>query len=61
NRAMAGLFLLLVVASVVAPVVEGVALNPPDTILHAASALLTGFLGFVATREPAAQRSSQLR
>lgn len=46
NRIMAGVFILLVVASVIAPIVEGVTINPPDTILHLASALLTAFLGF---------------
>ncbi len=50
NRLMAGVFLVLVVASVIAPIVEGVAINPPDTVLHLASALLTGYLGFVAAR-----------
>jgi Domain of unknown function (DUF4383) len=50
NRALAGVFALLVVASFVAPIVEGVALNPPDTLLHLASALVTGYLGFMAER-----------
>jgi hypothetical protein len=50
NRIMAAVFLLLTVASFIAPLVEGVNLNSPDTILHLASALLTGFLGFVAPR-----------
>ncbi len=34
-------FLVLTVASFIAPLVEGVNLNPPDTLLHLASALLT--------------------
>ena len=51
NKAMSVVFLLLVVASIVAPIVEGVAINPPDTVLHLASALLTGYLGFVAARQ----------
>ena len=46
NRIMAAVFLVLTVASFIAPLVEGVNLNPPDTILHLVSALLTGFLGF---------------
>ncbi len=50
NKAMAVVFLVLTVASFIAPLVEGVNLNPPDTILHLASALLTGFLGFGAAR-----------
>lgn len=57
NRTMTGVFALLVVASVIAPIVEGVAINPPDTVLHLASALVTGYLGFVATREPALGRA----
>ncbi len=56
DRLMAAVFLILVVASVIAPIVEGVAINPPDTVLHLASALLTGYLGFVATRQTAASR-----
>ena len=50
NKVMAVVFLLLTVASFIAPLVEGVNLNPPDTILHLASTLLTGFLGFGAAR-----------
>src|SRR3712207_6518812 len=42
NRIMAAVFLVLTVASFIAPLVEGVNLNPPDTILHLASAALTG-------------------
>lgn len=57
NRAMAAVFALLVVASIIAPIVEGVAINPPDTILHALSALVAGYLGFVATREPVASHA----
>ncbi len=57
NRAMAVVFLVLVVASVIAPIVEGVAINPPDTALHLASALLTGYLGFVAARQLSASRA----
>ncbi len=56
DRLMAGVFLVLVVASVIAPIVEGVAINPPDTVLHLASALLTGYLGFVAGRPAAVGR-----
>lgn len=57
NKGMAAVFLVLVVGSVIAPIVEGVAINPPDTILHFASALLTGYLGFVAPRQSAASLS----
>ncbi len=48
NRQMAGVFLLMTIASFIAPLVEGVAINPPDTALHIASTLLTAYLGFVA-------------
>ncbi len=60
NKVVAGVFLLLVVASIIAPIVEGVAINPPDTALHLASALLTGYLGFVAPRGTAGQVGSRL-
>ena len=56
NRLMAAVFLVLVVASVIAPIVEGVAINPPDTVLHLASALLTGYLGFAAARQVSTDR-----
>jgi len=48
NKAIAVVFAVLVVASFVAPIVEQLPLNPPDTILHLASAALTAYLGFVA-------------
>lgn len=48
NKAMAVVFAILVVGSFIAPIVEQVPLNPPDTALHLASLLLTGYLGFVA-------------
>ncbi|MFC4425950.1 DUF4383 domain-containing protein [Deinococcus navajonensis] len=54
NRYMAGVFLLLFVGSFIAPVVEGVSLNPPDSVLHLASAMLTGYLGFQRNRVLAA-------
>ena len=49
---------LALASATVAPVqIEGVAINPPDTILHFASALLTGYLGFAASRQSAARTS----
>jgi hypothetical protein len=48
NKFMAVVFALLVPASLIAPIAEGVAINPPDTVLHLASALLTAYLGFTA-------------
>jgi hypothetical protein len=41
-------FAVLVVGSFVAPIVEQVPLNPPDTALHLVSALITGYYGFMA-------------
>jgi hypothetical protein len=48
NKSMAVVFALLVPVSLIAPIAEGVAINLPDTVLHFASALLTGYLGFTA-------------
>jgi len=39
---------VLVVASFVAPIVEQLPLNPPDTVLRLVSMVLTGYIGFVA-------------
>ena len=50
NKAMAVVFAALVVVSVIAPIAEGVAINPPDTVLHLLSALVTGYVGFMAPR-----------
>ena len=49
---MAGVFAFLVVASVIAPIAEGVAINPADTGLHLVSALALAYLAF-AGHEPA--------
>lgn len=57
NKVMAAVFLVLVVGSVIAPIVEGVAINPPDTILHFVSALLTAYLGFMAAGKTFAGRA----
>jgi hypothetical protein len=48
NKAMAAVFAVLVVASFIAPIIEQLPLNPPDTILHVASAAITAYLGFFA-------------
>ena len=50
NRGLAVVFAVLVIGSLVAPIVEGVAINPPDTGLHLVSLLVTGAVGFMATR-----------
>ena len=60
NRIMAVVFLVLVVASVIAPIVEGVNLNPADTVLHLVSALLTGFLAYAAGRSTSRSVSTGL-
>ena len=47
NKAMAVVFGVLVIASFVAPILEQLPLNPPDTVLHLASAAITAYLGFL--------------
>lgn len=51
NRVLAVVFALLGVASFFLPGFEGLPLNPADTVLHFASAALTGYLGFAAPRQ----------
>jgi hypothetical protein len=46
SRTLAGVFAFLVVASLIAPIAEGVAINLPDTGLHLISALVLGYLAF---------------
>ncbi len=48
NKVMAVVFILLVPVSLIAPIAEGVSINLADTLLHLVSALLTGYLGFIA-------------
>ena len=48
NKAMAVVFGVLVIASFIAPIIEQLPLNPPDTILHLVSAAITAYLGFAA-------------
>jgi hypothetical protein len=50
NRVLAVVFAILVVGSLVAPIVEGVAINPPDTGLHLVSLLVTAAVGFMPPR-----------
>lgn len=50
SRGLAVVFAILVVGSLVAPIVEGVAINAPDTALHLASLLVTAAVGFMAAR-----------
>jgi hypothetical protein len=47
GKALALVFAALVVVSFVAPIAEGVAINLPDTLLHLASALVSGYVGFL--------------
>ena len=54
NKVMAVVFVLLVVASFIAPIVEQLPLNPADSILHAVSAIITGYFGFMSNRRVAA-------
>ncbi len=59
SRTLAGVFAFLVVASLIAPVAEGVAINLPDTGLHLVSAILLGYLAFwTPADEPAGTRAS---
>src|SRR5438067_8690523 len=51
GRVLAVVFAVLVVGSVIAPIVEGVAINPPDTGLHLASLLVTAAVGFMVTAQ----------
>src|SRR5688500_10905491 len=48
NKPMAVVFGVLVIAGVVAPIVELLPINPPRSILHLARAPLTAYLGFFA-------------
>ena len=50
GRVLAVVFAVLVVGSVIAPIVEGVAINPPDTGLHLASLLVTAAIGWLGAR-----------
>jgi Domain of unknown function (DUF4383) len=54
NRGLAVVFAVLVIGSVIAPIVEGVAINPPDTGLHLASLLVTACIGFLTPRRQTA-------
>ena len=54
NKGLAAVFAILVVGSLIAPIVEGVAINPPDTGLHLASLLVTAAVGFMASRRSTA-------
>jgi hypothetical protein len=49
TKTLAVVFLLLVGASFVAPWAEGIAINLPDTVLHAGTALV---FGYFATKVP---------
>jgi Domain of unknown function (DUF4383) len=53
NKGLAAVFAILVIGSLVAPIVEGVAINPPDTGLHLASLLVTAGIGFMVSSERA--------
>jgi len=50
NRVLAVVFAVLVIGSLIAPIVEGVAINPPDTGLHLVSLLVTAAIGFMSPR-----------
>jgi Domain of unknown function (DUF4383) len=50
GRVLAVVFAILAVGSLVAPIVEGVAINPPDTGLHLVSLLVTAAIGWMSPR-----------
>ena len=54
NGGLAAVFAILGVGSLIAPIVEGVAINPPDTGLHLVSLLVTGAIGFMVMRRQTA-------
>jgi hypothetical protein len=58
NRVMAVAFALLIPVSLLAPIAEGVAINLPDTLLHTASALIAGYVGFVAVNRVSRPRTA---
>ncbi|GAC1313888.1 MAG: DUF4383 domain-containing protein [Chloroflexota bacterium] len=49
DRGLAVVFAILVVGSLIAPIVEGVAINPPDTGLHLVSLIVTAAVGLMVT------------
>jgi hypothetical protein len=49
NKGLAAVIAILVIGSLIAPIVEGVAINPPDTGLHLLSLVVTAAIGFMAT------------
>lgn len=55
NRVLCGVFVILVIAGLIGPLANTLlgaeAVNIPDLLLHLGSALLTGYLGFVAARD----------
>ncbi|MDB5078798.1 MAG: hypothetical protein JWP00_722 [Chloroflexi bacterium] len=57
NKILFVVFVVLVISSFIDPVVDSLALNVPDLALHAGSALLTGYLGFLSNREARVARS----
>jgi len=57
GKALAAVFAVLVVASFVAPIAEGVAINFPDTLLHLVTAVATGYVGFIAPGSDGRTRS----
>lgn len=56
NRVLAVVFLLLFIAGFIPAFANLLAINGADTILHLLSALLTGYLGFIAPRQVAPAR-----
>lgn len=47
GRILAAVFVILAIGSFIAPLVEGLALNIPDSVLHIVTAVLVGVVGFM--------------
>src|SRR5919109_4447071 len=58
NWLLAAVFALLVPASLIAPLLEAVAINVPDTLLHNASAVPTALIALAASRAAAGRTTT---
>lgn len=57
NKIMSVIFLILFISGFIPAIADLVHANMADTLLHLASALLTGYLGFAPDRDRATMRS----
>jgi len=60
NRVLSGVFVILAISGLIGPLANSMlgaeTANIPDILLHLGSAVLTGYLGFVAARDTNAAR-----